>query len=147
MSTAQADLPSSIDRARAQRLIAAIRASWSADTAVEPERWSPDRPSTGQCEVSSLRFWDEFGGDMVLWEVLVDDEHSEYHWTNRFGGDDPVDVDLTAEQFHGHEELRQLQVFSHDTLVSNRAGLRPDVLARAARFRAEVADRPGPRPA
>lgn len=129
-------LPPSLDRERVAALVAAIRASWSADTAVEPDRWSPERPSIGHCEVSSLRFWDEFGGDMVEAEVFVDGERAEYHWWNRVDG---VDIDLTVEQFHGHEDIRVARVAPHDQIARRRHEVRADVLERAARFDTVVA--------
>lgn len=124
-------LPGGIDPARAQRLIEAIRACWSDSMAIQPERWSTDRPATGHCDVSSIAFWDEFGGEMVLSAVFVDGEQTEHHWSNRVEG---VDIDLTRSQFFGHEEIRVLEVYGADEIGRRRRAFRPIVLERSDRF-------------
>ena len=131
-------LPPSVDADRAAQLIGAIRASWSASIAIQPERWTPARPATGHCDVSSIAFWDEFGGELVLSAVVVDGEQTEHHWWNCVDG---VDIDLTRSQFLGHEELRIVEVFSHDEIARRRREFRPEVLERSDRFDAVVARR------
>ncbi len=129
-------LPGGIDPARAQRLIEAIRACWSDSIAIQPERWSHDRPATGHCDVSSIAFWDEFGGEMVLGAVFVDGEQSEHHWWNRIEG---VDIDLTRSQFFGHEDIRVVEVFGRDEIERRRREFRPEVIGRSDRFNELVA--------
>lgn len=129
-------LPGAIDPARAQRLIGAIRACWCDSMAVQPERWSTDRPATGHCDVSSIAFWDEFGGEMVLSAVFVDGEQTEHHWSNRVDG---VDIDLTRSQFFGHEEIRVVEVYGHDEIERRRRAFRAEVIGRSDRFNELVA--------
>lgn len=64
---------------------------WSAETAFWPEQWTPDRPSVGQCAVTSLLVFDRFGGD-----ILRTVNQGVPHYWNRIGG---LDVDLTRDQF------------------------------------------------
>ena len=129
-------LPPSLDAARAGRVIDAIRASWSEEIAIMPERWSVERRATGHCDVSSIAFWDEFGGEMVLSQVFVDDELSEHHWSNRIDG---VDIDLTRSQFFGHEDIRVVEVYGPDEIARRRREFRPEVLGRSDRFNESVA--------
>ncbi len=42
---------------------AAIRAGWSLETAEEDDGWTPDNPSRGQCDVTTLVVHDIFGGE------------------------------------------------------------------------------------
>ncbi|MGD6743518.1 YunG family protein [Streptomyces sp. BH106] len=49
-------------------LDAALRAAWAADTTSPDgsERWSPDNPAWGHCDITALLVNDVFGGDLVL---------------------------------------------------------------------------------
>ena len=64
---------------------------WSAETAFWPERWTPDRPSVGQCAVTSMLVFDRFGGD-----ILRTVNQGAPHYWNRIDG---LEVDLTRDQF------------------------------------------------
>ena len=48
----------------------AIRASWGLDTAEEDDGWTPDNPSRGQCDVTSLVLHDIFGGEVLAADVF-----------------------------------------------------------------------------
>ena len=50
----------------------AIRESWSLDTADEDDGWTPDNPSRGQCDITSLVVHDFFGGEILAADVYRD---------------------------------------------------------------------------
>jgi hypothetical protein len=72
----------------------AIRDSWAADTADSDNEWSPENPSCGQCDITSLVVHDLLGGDLLGADVYVDDERVEAHMWNRLPTG--IEVDLTA---------------------------------------------------
>ena len=88
--------------------------------------------------MSSIAFWDEFGGELILSAVFVDDEQTEHHWFNRIDG---VDVDLTRSQFFGHEDIRVIEVYGAQEIEQRRREFRPEVLARSDDFNRRVAQR------
>ena len=87
---------------------AAIRASWSLDTADEDDGWTPDNPSRGQCDVTCLVVHDIFGGDVLAADVFRDGERIEAHMWNRLPGG--LELDLTREQFRNGEEIGEASV-------------------------------------
>ncbi len=82
---------------------AAIRASWTLDTADETNDWTPDNPSCGQCDVTSLVVHDMFGGELLAAEVTRGGERVEMHMWNRLPGGG--ELDLTREQFRRGEAI------------------------------------------
>ncbi len=82
---------------------AAIRASWSLDTAEEDDGWTADNPSRGQCDVTSLVVHDIFGGELLVAQVLRDGRPVEWHTWNRLPGG--LEVDLTRDQFRNGEVI------------------------------------------
>lgn len=87
---------------------AAIRASWSEDTASEDNDWTPDNPSCGQCDITTLVVHDLFGGDILAADVFREGERVEAHMWNRLPGG--MEVDLTREQFRNGEVLGESRV-------------------------------------
>ena len=79
------------------QLEAAIRESWSADTASEENEWTPDNPSCGQCDITTLVVHDLVGGDVLAADVFLDGVRVEAHMWNRLPSG--LEVDLTREQF------------------------------------------------
>jgi hypothetical protein len=81
----------------------AIREAWSLDTAEEDDGWTPENPSRGQCDITSLVVHDLLGGDVLAADVYLDGERIEAHMWNRlvFG----VEVDLTRDQFRRGEMI------------------------------------------
>jgi hypothetical protein len=53
----------------------AMRASLGLDTAEEDDGWTPDNPSRGQCDVTSLLLHDIFGGE--VWRRTFSETASE----------------------------------------------------------------------
>jgi hypothetical protein len=96
----------------------AIRASWGLDTAEEDDDWTPDNPSRGQCDVTSLVLHDIFGGDVLAADVFRNDERVEAHMWNRLPGG--IEVDLTRDQFKNGE------VIGEPSVRQGPAGFDPD---------------------
>lgn len=87
---------------------AAIRASWSLDTADKDDGWTPDNPSRGQCDVTCLVVHDIFGGDVLAADVYRDGERVEAHMWNRLPGG--LELDLTRDQFKNRETIGEPSV-------------------------------------
>lgn len=69
-----------------------LRRAWSADTSADPENWTPERPSHGQCAVTALVVQDFLGGRLMKGEV-----NGVSHYWNKVGGG--TAIDLTWDQF------------------------------------------------
>jgi hypothetical protein len=81
----------------------AIRLSWGLDTADEDDGWTPDNPSRGQCDVTTLVVHDIFGGEVLAADVFRGGERIEAHMWNRLPGG--LEVDLTRDQFRNGEVI------------------------------------------
>lgn len=81
----------------------AIRGAWSEDTASEDNEWSPDNPSCGQCDITTLVVHDLLGGEVLAADVFLDGERVEAHMWNRLASG--LEVDLTREQFRAGQVL------------------------------------------
>jgi hypothetical protein len=75
----------------------AIREAWGMDTADEDDGWTPENPSRGQCDITTLVVHDLLGGDVLGADVYRDGERIEGHMWNRLVSG--VEVDLTRDQF------------------------------------------------
>jgi hypothetical protein len=75
----------------------AIRGAWSEDTADEDDDWTPDNPSRGQCDITTLVVHDLLGGEVLAADVFLDGVRVEAHMWNRLPSG--LEVDLTREQF------------------------------------------------
>lgn len=113
----------------------AIQQSWNRETAAEPQNWTAQNPAKGHCDVSSFVAWEHLGGELVLGEVFIDGERSEYHYWNRIDGED---LDLTESQFSGIEDVQETSVLTTDFLLENRQAMRPELMARIDQFRSLV---------
>jgi hypothetical protein len=87
---------------------AAIRASWSLETADETNHWTPENPSCGQCDVTSLVLHDIVGGELLAAEVFLGGQRVEWHMWNRLQSG--IEVDLTREQFKRGEMIGEPSV-------------------------------------
>lgn len=81
----------------------AIRDSWSLDTADADNEWTPDNPSCGQCDITSLVVHDLLGGELLAADVYLDGRRVEAHMWNRLPSG--IEVDLTREQFRRGEVI------------------------------------------
>jgi hypothetical protein len=86
----------------------AIRESWSRDTADKDDDWTPENPSRGQCDVTSLVVQDIFGGELLAAGVFRDGERVESHMWNRLPGG--IELDLTRDQFANGEVIGEPSV-------------------------------------
>lgn len=83
------------------RLPDALRASWCAETADHPERWSVDEPARFQCGATALVVRELLGGEILIAEVFERGTFVERHAWNRLP--DGTELDYTREQFAGRE--------------------------------------------
>ena len=90
------------------QLEAAIRGAWTLDTADESNDWTPENPSCGQCDVTTLVVHDLLGGDLLSADVFLDGERVEAHMWNRLSSG--VEIDLTREQFVRGEVIGEPRV-------------------------------------
>ena len=81
----------------------AIRESWRPDTADRDDGWSPENPSRGHCDVTSLVVNDFVGGDLLASDVYLNGERIMAHMWNRLPSG--IEVDLTRDQFTNGEVL------------------------------------------
>ena len=86
----------------------AIRSAWSEDTASDDNDWSPDNPSCGQCDITTLVVHDLLGGDVLAADVFLDGVRVEAHMWNRLPSG--LEVDLTREQFRSGQVLGEPSV-------------------------------------
>lgn len=86
----------------------AIRVSWGRDTADKDDGWTPENPSRGQCDVTSLVVQDIFGGELLAAGVFRDGERVESHMWNRLPGG--IELDLTRDQFTNGEVIGESSV-------------------------------------
>jgi hypothetical protein len=86
----------------------AIKAGWGRDTVEVEDGWTPDNPSRGQCDVTSLVVHDIFGGEILAARVFRDGEQVEWHTWNRLPGG--MELDLTRDQFKNGEVLGEPSV-------------------------------------
>jgi hypothetical protein len=118
-----------------EQIVLAIRASWTIETSSDPDDWTPDNPSRGQCDASSFVFWEKFRGDLVLAEVFRDGVRTEHHYWNRIDG---MDIDLTAEQFTHDEEIVEKSVLSNQFLRANAGDMHQELRDRIDMLRTAV---------
>jgi hypothetical protein len=86
----------------------AIRASWSRELVEVDDDWTPDNPSSGHCDITSLVVHDIFGGEILAAGVFLDGEHIGNHMWNRLPGG--MELDLTRDQFRSGEVLGEATV-------------------------------------
>jgi hypothetical protein len=109
---------------------AAIRAAWGRDTSDDPDEWSEENPSRGQCAVTSLLLRDLLGGDILIANVVRDGRRVERHAWNRLASG--VTLDLTREQFLSGEQFTQPAV--EEPLITHRTPERYETLAARVRL-------------
>lgn len=89
---------------------------WAADTAVDPDAWRSDRPSTGHCAVTALLVQEYCGGRIL--RGIVD---AESHYWNEVEGSE---VDLTRDQFEAWNLEGEPEERTREYLLSNEATAR-----------------------
>lgn len=89
-----------------------LRFAWSAATSELPARWSPERPSTGQCCVTAMILRAIYGGELVRATASTGDVH---YW-NLIDG---VTVDATRDQFPEDTTFQDVVVHPDPALYLN----------------------------
>lgn len=110
-----------------ESLTSAIRASWSADSAVRAS--ANTHPSAGQCAVSSLIVQDYLGGELLRSIVA-----GESHYWNRLP--DGTEVDVSRDQFDSFESELPPSARDREYVLSF-----PDTRRRYLLLRAKVEER------
>ena len=101
---------SQMNAIRIKELASSVRPAWSAETSAS-EDWTPERPSLGQCAVTSLIVQDALGGELLRTTV-----GGVSHYWNRLADD--TEVDLTSDQFDVFEFGSEPQVRDRDYVLS-----------------------------
>jgi hypothetical protein len=73
-------------------LPALFQECWRRETSYDPNKWSPENPTHGQCAITALVIQDLLGGDLLKGKV----NGAEHYW-NRLP--DSSEFDLTRDQF------------------------------------------------
>ena len=84
-------------------LEAAIRASWSRETSADPDEWTVDNPSRGQCDATAVVLRSYLGGEILVADILSDGRRVERHAWNRLPSG--LTLDLTRGQLRPDQEL------------------------------------------
>ena len=105
---------------------AAIEPGWRADTSWKASIWIADRPSTGQCAVTSMLVQDVLGGDLVHTTV-----NGIPHFFNRLPSGQ--EIDLTRDQFDP-----PLRIVGHDIAPRSRLNHSTSTVQRYQRLRSRV---------
>ena len=93
----------SIEAVQLDALRSAIVASWTRDTSDDPEYWTSDVPSFGQCAVTTLVVRDYIGGEPRIARVIRGGEAVDMHcWLELPDGST---IDWTTDQFDFEYEL------------------------------------------
>lgn len=92
--------------------IAELRAGWTRATSETPDQWTEERPSTGQCCVTSLILRVMYGGELVRGVSSKD----VVHYWNLIDG---VTVDATRDQFDQNEVFTNVVVRPDPALYLN----------------------------
>jgi hypothetical protein len=100
----------------------AIREAWSRDTADEDDGWTPENPSRGQCDITTLVVHDLVGGEVLAADVYLDGEVVEGHMWNRL--ESGLDVDLTRDQFRRGEVIGEPRVAQRTPAIADPAHAR-----------------------
>jgi hypothetical protein len=97
----------------------AIRDAWGLDTADEDDGWTPQNPSRGQCDITTLVVHDLLGGELLGADVYLDGARIEAHMWNRLVSG--IDVDLTRDQFRRGEVIGEPRVIQRTPAIAEPA--------------------------
>ncbi len=86
-----------------ETVAAAIRASWTRATSDDPDEWTTEWTSRGQCGVTAHVVQALLGGDILIAPVIGSHQAGEHHAWNRLPSGE--EVDLTLDQFRAGETL------------------------------------------
>jgi len=104
----------------------AIQRSWSMDTSMDSENWSPGNPAWGQCAVTALTVQDFLGGEIVRLDLTSHSDSQiasgKTHYFNRIGD---ADLDISVSQFGDENRFNRFRR-SQETSVRSRSCLLED---------------------
>lgn len=86
-----------------EAVVAAVRASWSRETSDDPDEWTPEWVTRGQCGVTAHVVRELLGGEILIAPVIGSSQPNEHHAWNRLPSGE--ELDLTLDQFRGGETL------------------------------------------
>lgn len=78
------------------KLEAIIKKSWCHETSSDPDHWTPENPSWGQCAVTACVVNDYLGGEVIWAEAVLPDGRKISHYFNDVNEEE---IDLTRIQF------------------------------------------------
>jgi len=81
----------------------AIRASWSQETSADPDEWTEENPSRGQCDATAVVLRSYLGGEILVADILCDGRRIERHAWNRLPSG--LTLDLTRDQLLAGQKL------------------------------------------
>jgi hypothetical protein len=87
---------------------AAVRASWTRATSDDPDEWTADWTSRGQCGVTAHVVRELLGGEILIAPVIGSHQVGEHHAWNRLPSGE--EIDLTLDQFRAGETLGEAWV-------------------------------------
>lgn len=95
------------------KLLRAIRESWTRETSVSPEDWSRNMPSTGQCAVTALVLQNFLEGSIKRCDIESGGSH---YWILLGDGEE---IDITSDQFGGDEVRLGGLIIRREKLLAN----------------------------
>lgn len=101
----------------------AFRSSWDISTCYPGDRdkWTSQRPETGQCAITALIINDLYGG-----EILYSKEY--HHYWNRIAGN--IIVDLTRSQFSNDAVIEVDGVANREYILKSESALKAKTMER-----------------
>ena len=81
----------------------AIRSSWSQETSADPDEWTADNPSRGECDATAVVLRSYLGGEILVADILCDGRRVERHAWNRLPSG--LTLDLARDQLRPDQEL------------------------------------------
>ncbi len=103
--------PISRDASLLSALQAVFQECWRRETSYEPEKWSPENPTHGQCAITALVIQDLLGGGLLRGRV----NGAEHYW-NRLP--DSNELDLTRDQFGTAASVTMPETVSREYVLS-----------------------------
>ena len=93
-----------------------VKKCWSTHTSSDPQNWSYDNLSWGQCAVTALLVQDIFGGEIVRTNYILPDGERGSHYFNILQNGERVD--LTIDQFPEGTDFRPPLNRSNEELIT-----------------------------
>jgi len=81
-----------------------LEKAWSKETSIDPEKWTKENPSWGQCVPTSLVAQDYLGGEIVWALAKLPDGSDMSYYFNKING---KEIDLTRKQFPAGTQIAE----------------------------------------